>query len=257
MSRLIVLTVALLLKFMIPDSWFLISKSRINQESEIKNQEFCCGYAVDTQDATPQFLLIVRERLRPGSEDAYEKNELQIANACASLKCPHPYLALASVAGPKEVWWLNAFASQQERDDLGTAYARNERLMAKLLPLGKRKEDFRDALTTTMTEYRPELSGSAVWRVTGARFFVISTKQDAGEAAGAVFESSDGQRFVIATANSRAVAEEIAARFGTGAMILAVQPQWSFPAEAWIDGDPDFWNSNPVARNRQARPTGH
>jgi len=207
---------------------------------------------METQEQAPQFLLIVRERLRPGMEEAYRKNELEIAVACATLKCPHPYLALASVAGPKEIWWLNAFASQEEKDQLEPAYARNEPLMAKLRPLGKRKEGFREALTTTLTEYRPDLSGGAVLRVVGTRFFVINITQGEREAVGAVFESPDGERFVVASADSRAAAERIAVRAGPGSMILAVQPQWSFPAEAWIAADPDFWSSNPVARNRRA-----
>jgi len=209
------------------------------------------GCAVDTHEETPQFLLIVRERLRPGTDEAYDKNESQLADACARLKCPHPYLALASVAAPREVWWLNAFVSQEERDGLGAAYARNEPLMAELQPLGKRKEDFREALVTTMTEYRLDLSGRAVLRFAGARFFVIDTE---GESAGAVFQSSDGGRFVIGAASSRAAAEEIATQSGSAAIVLAVQPQWSFPAEAWIDADPDFWNSNTVARNRRGTP---
>jgi hypothetical protein len=198
----------------------------------------------------PQFLLIVREQLRPESHDAYGKNELKIAAACARLRCPHPYLALASVTAPGEVWWLNAFASQEEKDQLEAAYARNERLMAKLRPLGKRKEAFRHTLTTTLTKHRPDLSGGAVWRVNGARFFVISATQDEGEAVGAVFESSDGQRFVVVSADSRAEADRIAARAGPGSVLLAVQPQWSFPALAWIAADPDFWKSNRLARSR-------
>lgn len=207
---------------------------------------------MDAQEQPPQFLLIVRERLRPAMDEAYRKNELEIAAACATLKCPHPYLALASVVGPKEVWWLNAFASQEEKDQLEAAYARNEPLMSKLRPLGKRKEGFREALTTTLTEYRRDLSGGAVWRVVGARFFVISVAQDERQAVGSVFESPDGERFVVASADSRAAAERIAARAGPRSMVLAVQPQWSFPAEAWIAADPDFWSSNPVARNRRA-----
>ena len=94
---------------------------------------------VHAQDETPQFLLIVREWLRPGIEDAYNDNEVRLASACATLRCPHPYLALRSVAKPREVWWLNAFASAQERDGLNDAYAQNEALMAVLAPLGKLK----------------------------------------------------------------------------------------------------------------------
>lgn len=210
------------------------------------------GCAMDRQEETTQFLLIVRERLRPGSEDAYNQNELQLAAACATLKCPHPYLALASVAEPKEVWWLNAFVSLEERESLDAAYACNEPLMAILRPLGKRKEDFREQLTSTMTEYRRDVSGGVVLRLLGARFLIVSTTRDQRRSGGAVFESPDGERFVIGSANSLAVAQKIAARFGPSAMILTVQPQWSFPAEAWIEADPDFWNSNPVARNRGA-----
>lgn len=209
---------------------------------------------MDTQDSAPQFLLIVRERLRRGMEEAYGKNELKIAAACATLKCPHPYLALAPVAGPKEVWWLNAFASQEEKNQLESAYARNEPLMGKLRPLGKRKEGFREALTTTFMEYRPDLSGGAALRLVGARFLVININQDEREAAGAVFESSDGERFVVASADSHAAAERIALRAGPRSIMLAVQPQWSFPADAWIAADPVFWSSNPVARNRRASP---
>jgi hypothetical protein len=201
-------------------------------------------------EETPRFLLIVRERLRPGSDDAYDKNELQLASVCATLKCPHPYLALASVAGPEEVWWFNAFASQEERDDLNSAYARNEPLMAAMGPLGKRKEDFRESFTSTMTEYRSDSSRGATLRIAGARFFIINTSQDEGRAAGAVFESSHGERFAIASASDRAAAEDIAARSGAGAVVLAVQPQWSFPAEKWVGADPEFWNSSPAARTR-------
>jgi hypothetical protein len=202
---------------------------------------------VDLQEETPQFLLIARERLRPGSEEAYDKNELQLATLCATLKCPHPYLALATVAGPKEVWWLNAFASQEERDSIDASYANNELLMAAMRPLAKRKEGFRESFTSTMTEFRRDLSGSAL-RIGGARFLVINVAQDGRTAMGAVFEAADGRRFVIAPANDRGVAEDLAARTEPGATILGVQPQWSFPAEAWIDADPEFWQSSLVAR---------
>jgi hypothetical protein len=205
------------------------------------------GCAVDMDERPPQFLLIVRERLRPGSEEAYDKNERQAATVCATLKCPHPYLALATVTGPREVWWLNAFASQEERDSLDASYARNEPLMTAMRPLGKRKEDFRESITSTMTEFRPDLSTSTL-RIAGARFLIITAAQDERAAIGAVFQATDGRRFVIASASGRGVAEDLGARMRPGATILAVHPQWSFPDEAWIAADPEFWQSSLVAR---------
>jgi hypothetical protein len=210
------------------------------------------GCAMDTQDKTPQFLLIVRERLRPGTEEAYDKNELQLAAVCATLKCPHPYLALATVSGSKAVWWLNAFASQEERDGLEASYASNESLMAAMRPLGERKEEFREAFNSTITEYRRDLSAGCVLRIAGARFFVINTAQDQRTRKGAVFQAADGQQFVFVSANNLAAAEHLAQEVGPGAIIVAVQPQWSFPAESWIDADPEFWHANVVARARGA-----
>jgi hypothetical protein len=203
------------------------------------------------QEETPQFLLIVREWLRAGSEDAYNDNELRLAAACATFKCPHPYLALASLSKPTEVWWLNLFGSAQERDGLDDAYQRNEPLMAVLVPLGKRKEDFRDALTTIRMTYRPDLSSRSGLRIAGARFLVVSVIADQNELSASVFQASNGEWFKIAPAPTRAVADEVATRFGSGAVILAVQPQWSFPAQTWVQADPDFWRSRPATEDRR------
>jgi len=196
---------------------------------------------MDSQENTSRLLLIVREQLHPGTERDYAANELQIAAACARFRCPHPYLALAPRAEPAEVWWLNAFASEEEKDRVGAAYARNESLIAALRPLGARKDSFRVALTTTLNSYRPDVSCKGAWRIAGARFFVVNLAS-VREAAGSVFESPDGDRFDIAAAESRAAAERLAAR-APGAVILAVQPQWSYPDPAWVAADPEFWAS--------------
>src|SRR4029450_10866872 len=139
---------------------------------------------------------------------------------------------------PKEVRWLNAFASQEERDQLRVAYARNEALMAKLTELGKRKEGYRETLSTTLTEYRPNPSGGVMLRIAGARFFVMTIIREDREVAGAGFESSGRERFVVAAANTRAAAERLAAQAGPGSMIFGVEEQWSFPGGAWIGADP-------------------
>src|ERR671932_1845514 len=123
--------------------------------------------ALDAQEKTPQVLLVVREQVRPDSAQAYATNEAEIAATCVRLKCPHPYLALASLDGRREVWWLNAFASQREKERIDHAWARNASLTTRLQPLGKRKEQFREALTSTLATYRPDLSAGVTLRITG------------------------------------------------------------------------------------------
>jgi len=98
--------------------------------------------------------------------------------------------------------------------------------MAAMRPLGTRKEEFRESFTSTIRAYRRDLSGGAVLRIAGARFLVIETTQDDG-----------------ATARS-----------GLGTVILAVQPQWSFPAAAWIDADPQFWDCSFIAEHWADKP---
>jgi hypothetical protein len=189
----------------------------------------------------PQFLLFVRERLRAGVEAAYDGNERLIAAACATLGCPHPYLALVPTGEPREVWWLNAAASDAEKDGLGAAYASNTPLMAALGPLGKRKQDFRETLTSDLLTYRSGLSHGAGLRLAGARFLILSAPPDDASSPVAVYVSGGGDRLAVRTAGAGDSAGELAARLGATALVLAVQPRWSFPAEDWVAADPDFW----------------
>jgi hypothetical protein len=189
----------------------------------------------------PHYLLFVRERLLAGVEAAYDDNERQIASACAALGCPHPYLALVPSGDPREVWWLNAAASEAEKDGLDAAYAGNAPLMAALGPLGRRKLDFREALTSDLLTYRSDLSHGASLRLAGARFLILSSPPDDAASPAAVFESGGGDRLAVRAAGAGDSVGELAARLGATALILAVQPRWSFPGADWVAADPDFW----------------
>ena len=189
-------------------------------------------------EAEARLLLIVREHLVPGLEAQYAENEAKIATICATLNCPHPYLALMPIAGLAEVWWINIFASDDEKTDVESAYARNQALLEALGPLGKRKEAFRRALSTTLTRYRADVSGGAQLRIAGARFLVVdcgSRERDAIP----TFESEAGQRFAIAAAPRCDDAGRLAARLGADSIVLEIQPQWTYPDTAWMAADPE------------------
>jgi len=193
----------------------------------------------------PQLVLIVRERLRPGCEAAYSDAECEIAEASAQLGCPHPYLALAPVDGAPEVWWLNTFSSSEEQAQVEAAYARIQPLMAALQTLGEQKQRLIHDVTTVLATHRLD-GGRDALRVGGTRFFVVS-RTPLPNAEGAAFESADGEQFVFAAVARREEAERIATN-APGAEILAVQPQWSFADEAWIEADREFWSASPRAR---------
>src|SRR5262249_47238078 len=80
----------------------------------------------------PRILQIVRELLKPGREAEYAVVERQIAEACAALNCPHPYLAIESLSGPTEVWFFNGYASGAEQKQVAADYANNSAVMSAL-----------------------------------------------------------------------------------------------------------------------------
>lgn len=188
-----------------------------------------------------RFLLLVRERLRPGSETDYDLNERQIAASGRAGGCPHPYLALVPLLRPHEVWWLNAFASEAERDGVAGAYAMNETLMATLTPLVARKEALREVFATTSASQAPHPGDGAALELTGARFVVVALSDGPAQTSGAVFTASDGQSLAMATAPTRMAADDWAKRLGNDAHLTQIMPRWSVPDPAWVAADARFW----------------
>jgi len=80
----------------------------------------------------PQMLQIVRESLNEGSEAAYRTIEEDAARICADLNCPNAHLAMESLTGPKEIWWLTPYESESDRQRVTDGYASNRALMAVL-----------------------------------------------------------------------------------------------------------------------------
>jgi hypothetical protein len=206
--------------------------------------------ALPGQERPPQVLLIVQERLKPNSARAYDRNEREIARTSARLKSQHPYLALESVTGAKEVWWLNAFESEGHKDRVMQAYERNHELTVELRKLGRRKAALRYEPVSILTRYRGDLSHDRLWSVSGARFVVVTVTNEERKSDGSVVEAPDGRRFVFAPAATRRDADQRAAVAGVDARIFAIRPSWSYPADAWVAADPEFWRASPAARRR-------
>lgn len=206
--------------------------------------------SLDAGERAPELLQIYRDSLRPGADEAYRKVEDDAASVCAELGFPNPHLALESLTGSKEVWWLNAFPSEDARKRVASDYAGNRPLVEALEGIAKRKEGLVSAPVDQLGRYRQDLSGGAVWDPSGARFVVAIVRTHAAEAGAAVFETSDGTFFVLRPARSREEAETLARAAGPEARLFAVRPNWGMPAKAWASADPDFWKPNPAAGRR-------
>jgi len=190
----------------------------------------------------PQILEVAREYLKPGAVQAVHKIEVDAAQICIRLKFPHRYLVLESLTGPKEFWYLNAFDSQAELDEVGRQYEGNKALTSALAENLKRKAPYLAAESTNVfLNYRPELTVGTPWVMGHGRFVVTAWTKEPARTSGTVFEGPDGNRLVIRAVRTRAEAESILAAAGAGTHVFAIHPELGWPDEEWVTADPEFW----------------
>jgi hypothetical protein len=190
---------------------------------------------------TTRLLQIVREPLKSGSEAAYDAIERDQARISKAFGCPHPYLSAETLTGPKEVWWFNAYDSEDDRQQVYDAYAKNAPLLEALQKNGAAKTALTLPPIEVFARFLSHGSGTAPWSVGQGRFLVIAVTRDDLVIGGTVFEGADGTRYIVCAAGTRAEADAARARIGPDATVFAVRPDWSFPDASWIAADPSFW----------------
>ena len=203
-------------------------------------------------DEPSQLVQVVREPITAGLEAAYEAIENDIARACAELGCPHPHLALEPAGPVREVWWLNLFASDADRERVVDEYARNSALMAVLERDSRRKADVTGPVVDLLYRYRPDLSRGERLDIAGARFIAATVNPGPDAPRGAVYQAGDDALLLLRAATTREGAERLAGE-ADRTTLLAIRPSWGLPAKDWIEADPEFWMANPVLRRRETR----
>jgi hypothetical protein len=191
------------------------------------------------QPATPRLLYIYRDSLKSGFDSAYRAIENDGAKACADFKCPNPYLALESLSGAHEAWWINAFASAADTVRVVKAYAENQPLADALASVAKRKAAMIGTPIQGSAVHRPDLSRGAVWPVAGARFIAVTVTRVRKPADGSVWEMPDSTLYVFKPLRTREEAD--AAAKNRNGQVFAIRPNWSMPAQDWVAADPEFW----------------
>jgi hypothetical protein len=185
----------------------------------------------------PPILQITIEPILPGKEAEYAAIEEDLARLCATRGCPNSYLALLSLAAPKEVWWFVAYRSQAEVESVAASYAGNPALLEALRALTAKKNGIAAEPSEHWTKLNADLSDGAPWQIGTTRFAVIATLA----AGGAVFEAPDGRRFAIVSAETLADAAETAVRLGPSARVFEIRPSWSRPDKEWTTARPELW----------------
>src|ERR1700746_1764510 len=91
------------------------------------------------RERPPRSLQICRDFIEPGRDLAFRAIEEDAARICAELSCPNAHLAMESLTGTKEVWWLTPYESDADRARVADGYAGNPPLVAALGRISKRK----------------------------------------------------------------------------------------------------------------------
>lgn len=132
--------------------------------------------AVNAQLPTsqPNLITIVREEVKLGRDADHAKVEAGWPAAYEKAKSPDYYLAMTSMTGAPEAWYVTAYASNaaigdsMKRDDADAA------LTAELVRLRRADADMINSVRTIQARARTELSYGAYPNMAKQRFFEIT-----------------------------------------------------------------------------------
>jgi hypothetical protein len=110
------------------------------------------------QGPAPRFMYVYRDSLRSGVDSAYRAIENDGAQICVDLRCPNPYIALESLGGIHEAWWINMFASAADTARVAKVYATDSALARALGDVAKRKAALIGTPVQGFAVYRADLS---------------------------------------------------------------------------------------------------
>lgn len=123
--------------------------------------------------AQPKRLTIIREHVKPGMGAGHARHEAGWPAAFEKAKSPDYYLALTSMTGPTEAWYLIASESHAAEAAAMKRDAKDEVLSAELDRLALGDAEFITGVTTVQTIGRPDLGYGKFPEIGKARFFEI------------------------------------------------------------------------------------
>jgi len=197
---------------------------------------------------TPQILRINRFTVRPEARFAIRNLQKQVAQALVKWGNPHPCLAIESLTGPREVWWISGFQSTFEQREITGKLADNEVLRSALERIESQVRVLTGDPATLFANYRQKTRRGRSWLLGRGHYLVIAVGDETIELDGACYETPSGERYHITATRTRKDADARALAAGPAANVYAIRPTWGMPAQEWVNADPEFWNASPVAK---------
>ena len=106
----------------------------------------------------PPIIQRFREMVKVGHADAHEANERAWAGAYAKTKLPYYSIALTSMSGPNDAWWLSGWQSFKQFDDANTALAGNKEFQAAVSQYSAKDAEYISDGVASLWTLRPDLS---------------------------------------------------------------------------------------------------
>ena len=122
----------------------------------------------------PKRLTIIREQVKVGHSSDHAKNEAGWPAAFEKAKSPDYYIAMTSMTGPTEAWYLSPSDSNAAEAESMKRVDKDPVLSAELDRLSLRDADFINGATTVQTIARTDLSLGKFPNAAKVRFFEVS-----------------------------------------------------------------------------------
>ena len=106
----------------------------------------------------PPIIQRFREMVKVGHADAHEANERAWAGAYAKTKLPYYSIALTSMSGPNDAWWLSGWQSFKQFDDANTALAANKEFQAAVSQYSAKDAEYVSDGVASLWSLRQDLS---------------------------------------------------------------------------------------------------
>ncbi len=123
----------------------------------------------------PKFMHIFREQVKPGRAADHAKWEAGWPAAFEKAKSPYNYIALQSITGPPEVWYVSPLANQAAYGEMMAAEEKDPALSAETERLQKGDAEFLSEVSAMQAVAVPELSHGAFPDVGKMRYYEITT----------------------------------------------------------------------------------
>ena len=133
--------------------------------------------AQDLPTSQPPMLLITREQVKVGRDADHAKIEAGWPAAYTKAKFPDYYIAITSITGQPQAWFIAPFASNAAVGESLERQSADATLDTELARLSKADAEVLDGLNVIQARARPELSQGAFPDMVSRRYYAITVIQ--------------------------------------------------------------------------------